>query len=339
MAQFTPFPRVRKFTGAEKSAIMFLCLGEERGGKLMQQLTETEIRKITRAISAMGEVQSELVEEVMDEFGLRMSDHGGIYGSIQAARTLLATFLPEDRVSSILDELKESSTNSLWTDISKLDEKVLVQFLEKERDQTVAVILSRLDPEMTSKLLALIERTRAVRIVERILTMGDLPDETLRVLEDSLRNEILDKFGQESSSSVENNMVSVFNKMDRILFDEVAQTLEKKIPDRFQSIKKKMFVFDDLAGVEASQLARVFREVSGTTLPYALRGADKAVRDHFLNCLPARSRDMLQDEMNALGPIKSREVRQAQSDLVEAALKLAKSGEIDLGTTDNDDMI
>lgn len=100
-----------------------------------------------------------------------------------------------------------------------------------------------------------------------------------------------------------------------------------------------MFVFDDLAGVEASQLARVFREVSGTTLPYALRGADKAVRDHFLNCLPARSRDMLQDEMNALGPIKSREVRQAQSDLVEAALKLAKSGEIDLGTSDNDDMI
>ncbi len=127
MTQFAPLPRIRRFTGAEKSAIMFLCMGEERGGMLMQQLNEAEIRKITRAISSMGEVQSELVEEVMDEFGIKMSGHGGLFGSVDAARTMLATFLPTERVDKILEEIQDKATGNLWVDISKLDEKVLAQ--------------------------------------------------------------------------------------------------------------------------------------------------------------------------------------------------------------------
>lgn len=339
MSQIAPLQRLRRFTGAEKSAIMFLCMGEDRGGQLMQQLNEAEIRKITRAISSMGEVQSELVEEVMDEFGIKMSEHGGIFGSVDAARTMLSTFLPEERVDKILAEIQQTATGNLWADISKLDEKFLAQFLQKEMDQTVAAILSRLEPEMTAKILPLMNRARAVGIVERILTMGDLPDDTLRILEDSLRHEVLAKYGQDGSATTESTMVSVFNKMDRDLFEDIARSLEKSVPDQFQAIKKKMFVFDDLVRLDPTQLAKVFREVSGTTLPYALRGATKDVRDHFLNSLPARSRDMLQEEMTSLGPLKSRDVRQAQSDIVEAALKLAQAGEIDLELSDAEEMM
>lgn len=339
MTQFAPLPRIRRFTGAEKSAIMFLCMGEERGGMLMQQLNEAEIRKITRAISSMGEVQSELVEEVMDEFGIKMSGHGGLFGSVDAARTMLATFLPTERVDKILEEIQDKATGNLWVDISKLDEKVLAQFLHKERDQTVAAILSRLEPEMTAKILPLMNRTRAVEIVERILTMGELPEETLHILEDTLRHEVLARYGQDSTASAESTMVSVFNKIDRDLFEELARSLERSVPDRFQAIKKKMFVFDDLVRLDPNQLAKVFREVSGSTLPYALRGATKEVRDHFLSSLPARSRDMLQEEMTSLGPIKSRDVRQAQSDLVEAALSLAQNGEIDLEISEAEEMM
>lgn len=316
---------------------MFLCLGEDRGGKLMQQLEEKEIRKITRAISSMGEVDSTLVEEVMDEFGIKLDDAGGVFGSIKAARTLLSSFLPEDRVEQILSEIEGNATGDLWGDISMLDEKVISQFLTKERDQTVAAILSKLNPETTAKVLPLLDRERSVKIVERILTMGELPEESVRVLEESLRRELLAQYGQDVSSTVESKLVSIFNKLDRDLFDEIARSLDKTTPEKMQSIKKKMFVFDDLIRLEATQLAKVFREVSGNTLPYALRGASKEIRNHFLNSLPSRSRDMLQEEMTELGPIKAKDVRAAQSDMVEAALRLARDGEISLDTSDPDE--
>ena len=341
MSQFVPLPRIRRFTGAEKSAILFLCLGEDRGGMLMQQLEENEIRKITRAISTMGEVQSELVEEIMDEFGVKLSDYGGIIGSIQTARSLLGSFLPPDRVDKILSEIEEkSTTGDLWGDLSKLDEKVLAQFLRKERDQTVAAILSRLDPAATAKILPLLGRERSVLIVERILTMEELPKETVRTLEESLRREVLAKVGQDADAATEKRLVDVFNRIDRELFQDIARVLEKKTPDRLKSIKQKMFVFDDFIRLDAGQLAKVTREVSGTTVPYALRGAQKEVRDHFLSALPSRSRDMLQEEMTALGPLKARDVKVAQAELVDVAMRLSVEGEITLNDgNDEEEMI
>lgn len=303
----------------------------------MQQLEEQEIRKITRAISTMGEVQSDFVEEIMDEFGLKLSDNGGIFGSIQAARTLLASFLPSERVEDILMEIQDTKTGDLWGELSKIEEKSLLRFLEKERDQTAAAILSRLEPDITAKLLHSLDRRRSVQIVNRMLTMGDLPRESVRILEDSLRHEVMSQFGNDAAATRDNRIVSVFNKIDRDLFEEIERTLEKSAPDRLRSIKQKMFVFDDLIQLDATQLAKVFREVSGTTVPYALRGASKEIRDHFLNSLPSRSRDMLQEEMNELGPLKSRHVKKAQADLIEATLKLAQDGEISLETSETEE--
>lgn len=338
MTQFPPLPRIRRFTGAEKSAVLFLCLGEERGGMLMQSLEENEIRKITRAISTMGEVQSDRVEEIMDEFGVKLSDYGVIVGSIRTARSLLGSFLPEERVEQILAEIEEKkATGDLWGDLSNLDEKVLAQFLRKEQDQTVAAILSRLDPDASARVLPLLGRERSVHVVERILNMEELPSETVRTLEDSLRREILSKVGQDADAETERRLVSVFNKIDKDLFNEIERALEKKSPERLKSIKQKMFVFDDFIRLDTTQLAKVMREVSGTTMPYALRGAGKDVREHFLNCLPARSRDMLQEEMNAMGPLKARDVKQAQSELVDIGMRLSREGEISLEEADTEE--
>ncbi len=339
MNQFNPIHRTSRLNGAEKSAILFLCLGEERGGALMRRLDEAEIRKITRAISAIGEVQAELVEEVMDEFGQKMASYGGITGSVDAARGLLKGFLPEERVNEILEEIEGSNTGNLWGDLSQLDDKMLAEVLHKEHDQTVAVILSRMRADAVARALPLLGEERAVDIIERILSMEELPTAAIRNLEDSLRSEVLAKAGRNAGADTERKLVSVFNKLDSKLFDTLARELEKKVPDQFRAIKKKMFVFDDLQNLKPALLAKVMREVSGKTLPLALRGADKEVREHFLSSLPARSRDMLQEEMTAMGPVRSRDVKQAQSELVEAALRLAEDGEIELPSDDTEEMI
>lgn len=339
MNQFASFRRAKRLTGSEKSAILFLCLGEERGSALMQQLDTAEISKITRAISAMGEVQAEIVEEVMREFGQKISGYGGITGSVEAARGLLKGFLPEDRVDEILKEIEGSNTGDVWKDLSQLDEKMLADHLRKEHNQTVAVILSRVSADMVAKVLPLLGEERAVDLVERMVRMEQLPTEAIRAIEESLRHDVLAKAGQNAEAEAEKQMVKVFNKLDGKLFDTLSRGLEEKMPEKLRSIKQKMFVFDDLVKIQPSALAKVMREVTGNNLPLALRGAEKEVREHFLNSMPARSRDMLVDEMKAMGPVKSRDVKAAQSEMVEVALKLADAGDIELPDGDDEDMI
>ncbi len=339
MNQFASFRRAKRLTGSEKSAILFLCLGEERGSALMQQLDTKEISQITRAISAMGEVQAEIVEEVMREFGQKVSSYGGITGSVEAARGLLNGFLPEDRVAEILDEIQGSGTGDIWKDVSQLDEKMLADHLRKEHNQTVAVILSKITPDAVAKVLPLLGNDRSVDLVERMVTMEELPSQAIQAIEDSLRRDVLAKAGHNAEAEAEKKLVKVFNKLDTKLFEGLSRDLEEKIPEKIRAIKQKMFVFDDLGKLKANALARVMREVTGNNLPLALRGAEKEVREHFLGSMPARSRDMLIDEMKAMGPVKAREVKAAQSEMVEIALQLAEAGEVELPDSDEDDMI
>ena len=335
MNQFATIRRAQRLTGPEKTAILFLCLGEERGSKLMQELKSSEINKITRAITSMGEVQSDIVEEVMREFGQKFSDYGGIVGSVEAARGLLKGFLPEERVNSILEEIEGGVGDNLWEELSKLDEKMLADYLRKEHNQTVAVILAKVTPDAVARVLPLMGEDRTVDIIERMVSIEVLPADAMAAIEESLRREVLAKAGNNAEAEAEKQLVKVFNKLDNKMFEGIARELEKNIPEKIRAIKQKMFVFDDLGKVPPNALAKIMREVSGNTLPMALRGAEKDVREHFLNALPARSRDMLQDEMKAMGPVKSKDVKKAQSDLVEAAVQLAEAGDIEL--PDDDD--
>jgi len=338
MNQFVPFRKHRRMSGAQKSAILFLCLGEERGGALMQKLDVPEIRQITTAISTMGEVDASIVEEIMVEFGQKVSQIGGVVGSIEAARGLLKEFLPEERVAEILQEIDGKTTDNVWRDLSDLDEKQLVEFLRKEHNQTVAVILSRIRPDAAAKVLPLLGADRATDLIERVMEMENLPSDTIMNIENTLRDDVLAKAGRSSEARVEGQLVSIFNKLDEDLFGNLSRELEERQPDQFRAIKQKMFVFDDLMKFEAVTLGKIMREVSGNTLPLALRGAKKEVREHFLESLPSRSRGMLQEEMESMGPVKSKDVKQAQSELVEAALRLVSEGVVEL-PDDGEDMM
>lgn len=330
MNQFVPLRKHRRMSGAQKSAILFLCLGEGRGGALMQELEVAEIRQITTAISNMGEIDAAIVEEILQEFDLKVSHQGGVVGSIEAARSLLNEFLPEDRVAEILREIDGNTADDVWKDLSDLDEKQLLEFLGKEHNQTVAVILTRIRPDAAAKVLRLLGEDRAPDLIERIMAMENLPTVTIQSIENTLRDDILAKAGNRADAKIESQLVSIFNKLDENLFGKISRELEKRRPEQFTGIKQKMFVFDDLVKFEANQLGKIMREVAGNSLPLALRGSKKETREHFLASLPSRSRGMLQDEMSSMGPIKLRDVKDAQAQLVEAALRLMADGTVEL---------
>ncbi|SFE85341.1 flagellar motor switch protein FliG [Sulfitobacter brevis] len=336
MNQFVPFRKHRRMSGAQKSAILFLCLGEERGGALMQQLDVTEIRHITTAISTMGEIDASIVEEILSEFDAKISHQGGVVGSIEAARGLLKEFLPEDRVAEILHEINGNTVDNVWKDLSDLNEKQLVEFLAKEHNQTIAVILTRIRPEAAAKVLPMLGTDRAPDVIERIMQMDNLPVDTIQSIENTLREDVLARANRSAEARIESQLVSIFNNLDEDLFARISKELEQRQPEQFKAIQQKMFVFDDLIKFKENMLGKVMREVSGNTLPLALRGAKKEVREYFLNSLPQRSRGMLQDEMSSMGPVKARDVKEAQSKLVEAALRLIADGAVTLPESDED---
>jgi len=176
-------------------------------------------------------------------------------------------------------------------------------------------------------------------VLERMIRMEAVPHHMMRQIEETLQSDIIAAAAQPTAAERQQRMANLFNRLDRDLFESIAPALEERLPETFRGIKQKMFTFDDLVKLDLQALARIMRGLEGNTLPLALRGAKKEVRDHFLNALPSRPREMLLEEMNTMGPVRSREVRTAQRAMVDYARELAENEVIQLPLAEEDDEI
>lgn len=331
-------PRRKKATGPQKAAILFLCLGEKRGSALMQKLDLQEIQTITRAMSGLGTIDSEVVEEVLTDFSDAMANGGGVVGSFSVAESLLRSLLPADQVDGILKDIRGPlKEKDLWARFSSLSENVIANYLKGEHEQTVAAILSNMKSDVVAKVLPLLGQDKMQDVIERMIRMEAVPHHMMQQIEETLQRDIINAGAQPTTSEMHQKMAELFNKLDRNAFDAIAPQLEERLPDTFGAIKQKMFTFDDLSKMDAMDLAKVMRGVPGNTLPVALRGAAPEVRDAFLGALPGRSRDMLEEEMGSMGAVRGREVREAQALLLDYARQLADEDVIKLPIDDDED--
>jgi len=330
----------RNLSGPEKAAILFLCLGEQRGSDLMQNLEERDIQTITHAMSDLGSIAAPLVERVLSEFSDSVMDGAGVTGSYAAAENMLRSFLPEGEVAGIMKQVRSPQEETgVWDRFGALKEDEIAEYLKAEHEQTAAAILNNLDPEVAAKVLPLLGTERMQDVIERMIAMDSIPNTMLRQIEETLQQGIDSAASQPSLTDLQQRMTDLFDKLDPDIFEQISPVLEERIPEAFGSIKQKMFTFDDLIGLDAQALARVMRGMQGNSLPMALRGASKEVRDHFLTALPARSREMLLDEMSSMGSVRGREVRAAQAAMVDYTKELAREEVIQLPMADDDDMI
>ncbi|MGI3170981.1 flagellar motor switch protein FliG [Pseudooceanicola sp. C21-150M6] len=332
----------RPLKGPEKAAILFLVLGEQKGGEMMQKLTDAEIQTITRAMSGLGVIDNERVEEVLTDFTEGMANGNGVVGSFAVAEDMLRSFLPEDQVNGILKDIRGPlKERDLWARFSGLSETVIANYLKNEHDQTIAAILSNVKTDVCAKVLPLLGQEKMQNVVERMIRMEAVPHHMMKQIEETLQSDIINAPAQPTSGELQQRMADLFNKLDSNAFQDLSEVLEARMPETFGQIKGKMFIFDDLVHLDAMDLARVMRGAPGNALPMALRGAKKEVRDVFLNALPGRSRDMLEEEMNTMGPVRGRDVRDAQSGLVDYAKELADEEVIrlPLGGDDEDEFI
>lgn len=328
----------RRLRGPEKAAILFLCLGEKRGSELMKKLDDSDIQKITRAVSGLGVIPAPLVEEVITEFSETVTNGAGVIGSLAIAENMLRSFLPPEQVASILKDIRGPlQERDLWSRLGTMNEAVIADYLDGEHEQTAAAILSKLPNETAAQALTRMSPARLQAVVERMIRMKAVPAETMRHIEETLQRDLVANAAQPGAVEMHQRMAELFNRLDRDTFEALSEKLEQRMPQDFGTIRQKMFTFDDLMKLDLQSLARVMRGVQGNTLPLALRGASEAIREQFLAALPARSRDMLLDEMDTMGAVRGRDVRAAQTAIVECARDLAAQDIIRLPSTEDEE--
>jgi flagellar motor switch protein FliG len=328
---------VEPLAGARRAAILMLALGEQYGGKIWSLLDDDEVRQISIEMSTLGTVEADTVEDMLLEFVSRMSASGALMGNFDATERLLQQYLAPERVNGIMDEIRGPAGRNMWEKLSNVQEEVLANYLKNEYPQTIAVVLSKLKPEHAARVLGILPEELALDVVNRMLKMEAVQKEVIESVEKPLRVEFMSNLSQTSRRDAHEVMAEIFNNFDRQTETRFITALEEDNRESAERIKALMFTFDDLVKLDSGSAQTLMRNVDKDKLGVALKSANEDVRNFFFGNMSSRAAKMLQDDMTAMGPVRLRDVDEAQALLVNLAKDLAAKGEIMLTKNRADD--
>ena len=318
----------RQLTGPERAAVLMLALGEQHGSKIWNLLDDDDLRQLSVTMSTLGTVEAQMVEALLLEFVGRLSASGALLGNYDATERLLQQYLPPERVTGIMDEIRGPAGRNMWEKLANVQEEVLANYLKNEYPQTVAVVLSKLRPEHSARVLAILPEDLALDVVNRMLKMEAVQKEVLERVEQTLRTEFMSSLSQTRRRDAHEVMAEIFNSFDRQTETRFMTSLEEANRESAERIKTLMFTFDDLVRLDSGSMQTLMRHVDKDKLAVALKGATETVRQFFLGNMSTRASKMLLDDMQAMGPVRLRDVDEAQVMLVNLAKDLAAKGEI-----------
>jgi flagellar motor switch protein FliG len=327
----------RKLTGPERAAVLMLALGEQHGAKVWTLLDDDELRQLSIIMSTIGTIESSSVENLLLEFVSRMSASGALMGTYDATERLLQQYLPPERVGGIMEEIRGPAGRNMWEKLSHVQEDILATYLKNEYPQTVAVVLSKLRPEHTARVLAILPGEFALDVVSRMIRMEAVQKEVIERVEQTLRTEFMSSLSQTRRRDAHEQMAEIFNSFDRQTETRFMTALEEDNREAAERIKNLMFTFDDLIKLDAGSAQTLMRNVDKDKLAIALKGATEPVRQFFLGNMSSRAAKMLNDDMGAMGPVRLRDVDEAQGQLVSLAKDLAAKGEIMISKSRGDE--
>ena len=329
----------KQLTGPERAAVLMLALGEQHGAKIWNLLDDDDLRQISIVMSTLGNVDAQMVEALLLEFVGRLSASGAVLGNYDATERLLQQYLPPERVGGIMDEIRGPAGRNMWEKLANVQEEVLANYLKNEYPQTVAVVLSKLRPEHAARVLAILPEDLSLDVVNRMLKMEAVQKEVLERVEATLRTEFMSSLSQTRRRDAHEVMAEIFNNFDRQTETRFMTSLEEANRESAERIKSLMFTFDDLVRLDTGSAQTLMRQVDKDKLGVALKGATEAVREFFLKNMSTRAAKMLVDDMQAMGPVRLRDVDEAQTLLVNLAKDLAAKGQIILSKSRDEELI
>ena len=328
-----------KLTGAQKAAVLMLAVGEEHCARLFNLMHEDEIKEVSSAMAQLGAVKSEMVEKVCQQFTESMGSAGALIGNFESTERLLQKTLPRERVGQIMEEIRGPAGRTMWDKLGNVNEGVLANYLKNEYPQTVAVVLSKIRSDHAARVLTLLPDSFAMEVIMRMLRMESVQRDVLDGVEKTLRAEFMSNLARSTRSDAHELMADIFNNLDRASEARFLAALEERNREAAERIKALMFTFDDLQRLSGPSMQILMRSVDKEKLPLALKGASEKLRDLFFKSLSERAGKMLQEDMSALGPVKLRDVDEAQASIVLTAKELAQNGELELSGGKDEEMI
>src|SRR5436190_1910526 len=330
-------PKGKPLSGPKRAAILMLALGEQYGGKVWGLLADDEVRELSIHMSTLGTVEADVVEDLLLEFVSRMSASGALMGTFDATERLLQQYLPKERVTGIMDEIRGPAGRNMWEKLSNVQEEVLANYLKNEYPQTIAVVMSKLTAEHAARVLAILPEDLSLDVVGRMLKMEAVQKEVIERVEQTLRLEFMSNLSQTRRRDAHEVMAEIFNNFDRQTETRFITALEEENRESAERIKALMFTFDDLVKLDAASAQTLMRHVEKEKLGVALKGANEDIRTFFMGNMSSRAAKLLVDDMQAMGPVRLRDVDEAQALLVNLAKDLAAKGEIMLAKGRADD--
>jgi flagellar motor switch protein FliG len=318
------------YSGAERAAIAMLSLGPV-AADLMRLLHADEIREISTAMSSLGAVPADVVEAVMSDFLVQVSRAGCVVGTIEHTERILSSVLPNDRVHSIVEELRGPVGRNVWDKLGSMNQTVLASYLANESPQTAAVVLSKLPVKIAAGVLAVLPHDFALRVTERMLIMEPVHRDVLQHVEASLRQEFVSNLNRTRKRDNHEAMAEIFNNLDRQTERRFLSIIEAKAQLSAERIRALMFVFDDLSMLDAGGVQTLLRSIDKRDLAMALKGASESMQQLFLRNMSERGAKLLREDIHALGAVRLREVEAAQSRIVALAKDLSERGDLLLG--------
>jgi len=327
--------------GLQKAAILLIALGPERSAMIFKHLKEEEIEELTLEIANTRSITPQVKEDVINEFyEVCLAQQYIAEGGISYAKELLEKSFGEDRAKDVIGKLTASLQVKPFEFIRKTDASQLLNFIQDEHPQTIALILSYLSPAQAALIVSSLHPDRQADVAKRIAVMDRTSPEVIKEVEKVLESKLSSLVNQDYTiiGGVD-SVVEILNTVDRGTEKHIMETLEIEEPELADEIRRKMFVFEDILLLDNRAIQRVLRDVDNNDLSISLKGANQEVQNAIFENLSKRLASMIKEDMEFMGPVRMKDVEEAQQKIVNIIRKLEDSGEIVISRGGGDEII
>ena len=330
-----------EMNGKQKAAVLLISLGPNLSAQILKHLSEDEIEKLTLEIANQRKLSSEQKEKVMHEFHqLCLAREYISTGGLEYARDVLEKALGADKAISIINRLTSSLQIRPFDFARKTDPSQLLNFIQNEHPQTIALIMAYLQPDQAGAILSGLPPDRQIDVARRIATMDRTSPEVIRDVERILERKLSSIATEDfTTAGGVDSVVEVLNRVDRTTERTIVESLEVQDPELAEEIKKRMFVFENVVMLDDRSLQMVLREVDSKELGLALKAASSDVAEKIYKNMSKRAAEMLREEIDFMGPVRIRDVEEAQQKIVAVIRRLEEAGEIVISRGRGEDVL
>jgi flagellar motor switch protein FliG len=329
----------RKLTGAQKAAIVLMSIDEENATKILTSMNDEEIKEISNTMASLGSVSADIVERLFLDLVDSMASSGVVIGTFDSTERLLTKALGKDRVDGIMEDIRGPAGRTTWDKLGNVNEEVLATFLKNEYPQTIALVLTKIKPEHAARVLSVFSEELSLDVITRMLGMESVKKEVLDGVEKTLRLEFMNNLAKTQRRDTHETMAEIFNNFDRATETKFMAVLEQKNAESAEKIRALMFTFEDLKKVHPAGVQTLLRAVPKEKLGLAMKGASEVIKELFFKNMSERGAKLLREDMESMGPVRLKDVDEAQMAIVQVAKDLAAKGDIVIGGDSADDQL